>query len=58
MLLFVLLESFMFSIEAGTEITWSFKVIKQPSVVGADGKPGQKSELPLKISMIPGVERY
>ncbi|KLO13664.1 cytochrome P450 [Schizopora paradoxa] len=55
MLLFVLLESFSFSIEDGMDITWSFKVIKQPSVVGADGKPGQKSELPLRISLLPGT---
>jgi len=52
MLLFVLIENFVFSVEDGTEITWTFQVLQQPGIVGPDGKVDPKSQLPLKISFV------
>jgi len=52
MLLFVLIENFAFSVEDGTEITWTFQVLQQPGIVGSDGKVDPKSQLPLKISFV------
>lgn len=57
MLLFVLIENFVFSVEEGTEITWTFQVLQQPGIIGPDGKVDPKSQLPLKISFVGGEQR-
>lgn len=52
MILFVLLENFVFSIEKGTEIRWTFQILQQPSIVLPNGKVDPSSQLPLKISFV------
>lgn len=52
MIVFVLLENFVFSIEEGTEIRWTFQILQQPSIVLPNGKVDPRSQLPLKISWV------
>ncbi|KLO10339.1 cytochrome P450 [Schizopora paradoxa] len=57
MIIFVLLENFVFSIEKGTEIRWTFQILQQPSIVLPNGKVDPRSQLPLKITWVKDAKR-